>query len=152
MPIRNVATRLENIVLVEAARLLLGETESEQVVEFVNPFAMPPLSAWQDHERDRGFAEVHLARRDHGGSLRRTITPVRGAPPLLHILALDTTAANPLAAWRSGSSGTPRRHGSRGLAGKAAPSEPVAMKRERAGLRNSPCPCQNSIAEVGPSP
>jgi hypothetical protein len=62
MPIRNVANLLENVVLVEAARLVLTVTGSEQVMEFVNPFAMPPLSAWQNRKKDhRGFNRDHLA-------------------------------------------------------------------------------------------
>jgi len=60
MPIKNTATLLENIVLVEAARLLFDSTDSDRPIEFLNAFAMPPLSPWQGEDGDRGFSQPHL--------------------------------------------------------------------------------------------
>ncbi|MFG0333474.1 MAG: hypothetical protein ACF8TS_08945 [Maioricimonas sp. JB049] len=60
MPIRNLGTLLESIVLVEAARSIFAIVESGQTIEFVNAFAMPPLTIWSDHTQDRGFDTVAL--------------------------------------------------------------------------------------------
>ena len=60
MPIRNTATLLENIVLVEAFRLLLELSEADRPIEFVNAFAMPPLSPWHDGNGDKGFSALHV--------------------------------------------------------------------------------------------
>lgn len=46
MPIRNVGTLLENIVLAEAARLLIRQATDGCKLEFCNAFAMPPLTPW----------------------------------------------------------------------------------------------------------
>jgi hypothetical protein len=63
MPIQNVGTLLENIVLLEATRLLLRWTRSDgRSVEFANAFAMPPLSAWIDAERYKDQAAFIGAR------------------------------------------------------------------------------------------
>jgi len=47
MPIQNTGTLLENLVLVEAANLLNAVASPEGPLDFVNSFAMPPLSKWQ---------------------------------------------------------------------------------------------------------
>lgn len=66
MPIQNVGTLLENIVLLEATRLLIRRTRGdERPVEFANAFAMPPISAWRDAERydyQAAFTSARLAR------------------------------------------------------------------------------------------
>lgn len=62
MPIRNVGTLLENIVLAEAARLLIGQATDSCRLEFVNAFAMPPLTQWTgtddspQHPHDYNFS------------------------------------------------------------------------------------------------
>lgn len=49
MPFQNNATFLENIILVTIASYILDETE----LDFVNSFAMPPLSPWKkDHHKN----------------------------------------------------------------------------------------------------
>jgi hypothetical protein len=66
MPIQNVGTLLENIVLLEATRLVCHRTRGDgRPVEFANSFAMPPLSAWRDAERyeyQAAFTSSRLAR------------------------------------------------------------------------------------------
>jgi len=47
MPKANIGSLLENIVLFEAIKLLIAY-KSVAVVDFINPFAMPPLSNWSD--------------------------------------------------------------------------------------------------------
>ena len=51
MPIRNMGTLLENLVLLEAFRLLSASSPSSPL-EFANSFAMPPLAPWIDHSHD----------------------------------------------------------------------------------------------------
>jgi hypothetical protein len=53
-------TLLENIVLVEATRLLFDETEGGPV-EFVNSFAMPPLAEWRRHPATSYFNDERIA-------------------------------------------------------------------------------------------
>lgn len=54
MPIRNTGTVLENIVLVEAARFAFESSiDPASPFEFINGFAMPPLSEWRDPDSDR---------------------------------------------------------------------------------------------------
>src|SRR4051812_679769 len=60
MPMRNMGTLLENVVLVEALRAML-EADQRSVAQFANAFAMPPLSEWREHALGRCFArEGHL--------------------------------------------------------------------------------------------
>ncbi len=47
MPIENLGTLLENIVLVETARFVMNRTATRGPIEFVNSFAMPPISEWR---------------------------------------------------------------------------------------------------------
>lgn len=63
MPIQNIGTLLENIVLVEAARVLISQTHER--LALVNAFAMPPLGSWRDgtkYEYQVGFADQVLER------------------------------------------------------------------------------------------
>ena len=63
MPIQNVGTLLENIVLLEAARVLASRTTDR--LALVNAFAMPPLSSWRDgakYEYQVGFTDQVLER------------------------------------------------------------------------------------------
>ena len=60
MPIRNVGTLLENIVLVEAFRLLDAIVPREGIIDFANAFAMPPLSNWGPHPKDTGFKQHNI--------------------------------------------------------------------------------------------
>lgn len=59
MPIRNMGTLLENIVIVEALRSLASERSSAPI-DFLNSFAMPPLSGWCAHSTDYGFSSAQL--------------------------------------------------------------------------------------------
>ncbi len=62
MPVRNVGTLLENIVLVESARLVLEQTrEHGELVDFVNSFAMAPLTPWLRHANESRFDEARIA-------------------------------------------------------------------------------------------
>ena len=56
MPIQNVGTLLENLVVVEAASHLLTRcADTGATLEFVNAFAMPPLSEWRPNAQNAGF-------------------------------------------------------------------------------------------------
>ncbi len=60
MPIRNMGTLLENIVVVEAMRLLAQGNQEKLPIDFLNSFAMPPQSEWCEHGRDYGFSRAQL--------------------------------------------------------------------------------------------
>jgi len=77
MPIRNLGTLLENIVLVEAARGVLAIVESGGTIEFVNAFAMPPLSIWDNHPRDQGFDARTLTSLSNGPTDQQYSTYMR---------------------------------------------------------------------------
>lgn len=51
MPKLNEGTLLENIVLIETARLALASTPIEIPVDFANSFALPPLEVWTFGEK-----------------------------------------------------------------------------------------------------
>ncbi len=55
MPIQNVGTLLENLVVTEASTALLSFCDRMAPFEFVNAFAMPPLSPWRPHAQNVGF-------------------------------------------------------------------------------------------------
>lgn len=59
MPIRNMGTLLENIVVAEAMRFFACANPTHSV-DFLNSFATPPLSIWANHNTDRGFSAAHL--------------------------------------------------------------------------------------------
>ena len=59
MPIRNMGTLLENIVVVEAVRAF-ARAKPPAMIEFLNSFAMPPLSQWGTHATDYGFSAAQL--------------------------------------------------------------------------------------------
>ena len=60
MPIRNIGGLLENIVLVEAFRLLDEIVPAEGLIDFANAFAMPPLSDWVPNPNDIGFRQENI--------------------------------------------------------------------------------------------
>lgn len=60
MPIRNMGTLLENIVLVESLRHLDAGAESSAPIDYVNSFAMPPLSPWTAHSADACFSQTQM--------------------------------------------------------------------------------------------
>lgn len=62
MPRANVGTLLENIVLVETTKYLLNRTTNGSVIDFVNSFAMPPLSEWRLKNSDYGLDGMALDR------------------------------------------------------------------------------------------
>lgn len=69
MPIQNVGTLLENLVVAEAAGVLLDGLHEGQEMGFANSFAMPPLSEWRPHSQSVGMSSEALrcvAERGHG--------------------------------------------------------------------------------------
>ena len=60
MPIRNMGTLLENIVLIEAVRRFARD-HMVAPIDILNSFAMPPLSAWNENGNDYGFSETQLS-------------------------------------------------------------------------------------------
>lgn len=60
MPIRNMGTLLENVVLVEAFRLLAINQDGNNPIDFFNSFAMPPLSDWQNNAVNACFSGAQL--------------------------------------------------------------------------------------------
>jgi len=62
MPIQNVGTLLENVVVTEAALALLPLCRDGLPLEFANAFAMPPLSEWRPHSQNAGFDDATLDR------------------------------------------------------------------------------------------
>jgi len=60
MPIRNVGTLLENLVVTETAGHLLGNLGGKRLF-FASAFAMPPLSRWVTHGQCAGFSAEDLA-------------------------------------------------------------------------------------------
>ncbi len=63
MPIQNIGTLLENIVVVESAVALMHAYDvAAKPLEFANAFAMPPLSPWVPHKKDSGFDDTALDR------------------------------------------------------------------------------------------
>jgi hypothetical protein len=59
MPIRNMGTLLENVVLVEAMRAF-AQANPSSPIDFLNSFAMPPLSGWCPHRTASGFSAAQL--------------------------------------------------------------------------------------------
>jgi hypothetical protein len=61
MPIQNIGTLLENIVLLEAARALMSCTQGR--LALLNAFTMPPLGPWREaakYEYQGGFSDAIL--------------------------------------------------------------------------------------------
>lgn len=62
MPIQNVGTLLENLVVTEAALAPLRLCHARAPFEFLNSFAMPPHTPWVPHSQNGGFEPVTLDR------------------------------------------------------------------------------------------
>jgi hypothetical protein len=62
MPIQNVGTLLENVVVTEDTFALLPLCHDRAPFEFANSFAMPPLSPWCSHPQNAGFDDATLDR------------------------------------------------------------------------------------------
>ncbi len=62
MPIQNVGTLLENLVVTEAALALLHRCHEREPLEFLNSFAMPPSTPWVQHSQNGGFEQSTLDR------------------------------------------------------------------------------------------
>jgi len=63
MPIQNIGTLLENIVVTEGALALLDVCgDPDAPLEFANGFAMPPRSPWVAHKKNAGFDDAVLDR------------------------------------------------------------------------------------------
>lgn len=61
MPIQNVGTLLENLVVTEASLALLNHCRHAPF-EFLNSFAMPPRTPWVPHAQNGGFEPATLDR------------------------------------------------------------------------------------------
>jgi hypothetical protein len=59
MPIQNIGTLIENLVVVEAAGLLLRRV-GDRSLGFATAFAMPPLSEWRPHSKAVGISDRAL--------------------------------------------------------------------------------------------
>ena len=62
MPIQNVGTLVENLVVTEAALALLRVCNERSPFDFVNSFAMPPSTHWVPNLRNTGFDGATLDR------------------------------------------------------------------------------------------
>jgi hypothetical protein len=61
MPIQNVGTLLENLVVTEAARAVVDLCRDQDTpFEFLSAFAMPPRSRWVPHKQNPGFDDAVL--------------------------------------------------------------------------------------------
>jgi hypothetical protein len=56
MPIQNIGTLLENMVVTEAAAVLVDRLSAGQDLRFVTAFAMPALSEWRSHRHCVGIS------------------------------------------------------------------------------------------------
>ncbi len=70
MPIQNVGTLIENLVVTEAAAVLLDCVAPGQSLGFATAFAMPPLSEWRPHNQAVGMSTNALQgiRNSSGGT------------------------------------------------------------------------------------
>ncbi len=113
MPIQNVGTLLENLMVTEAAfHLFTRCADSGETLEFVNAFAMPPLSEWRPNAQNAGFNDVvfdkllggsDAAIRDAGAYpqlLRRVLTYDRRRGPNAALLVLGAWGQQNCAAPR----------------------------------------------------
>lgn len=62
MPIQNVGTLIENLVVTECAGVLMECVPSGQEFGFVTAFAMPPLTEWRSHSQAIGMSGAALQR------------------------------------------------------------------------------------------
>ncbi len=70
MPIQNVGTLLENMVVTETAGLLLDRIGADRNLGFATAFAMPALSEWRPHAQSVGISSEALSQiaESDGGS------------------------------------------------------------------------------------
>ncbi len=61
MPIQNVGTLLENMVVTETAALLLDRISTDKRLGFATAFAMPALSEWCPHAQSVGISSEALS-------------------------------------------------------------------------------------------
>jgi hypothetical protein len=62
MPIQNVGTLIENLVVTECASVLFERVPPGQAFGFVSAFAMPPLTEWRPHNQAIGMSTAALQR------------------------------------------------------------------------------------------
>ena len=60
MPIRNMGTLIENIVVVSVLSTIADEGIRALASISYNSFAMPPLTKWRTHNADHGFSAAQL--------------------------------------------------------------------------------------------
>jgi hypothetical protein len=60
MPIQNVGTLIENLVITESAAVLLEHVPVDQKLGFATAFAMPLLSEWRPHNQAVGMSATAL--------------------------------------------------------------------------------------------
>ena len=56
MPIQNIGTLLENMVVTEAASVMLEQLRDDQCLGFATAFAMPTLTEWRPHAQSVGMS------------------------------------------------------------------------------------------------
>jgi hypothetical protein len=108
MPIQNVGSLIENMVVTETAGLLLDRMGADQDLGFATAFAMPALSEWRPHEQDVGISSEALCQisKSGGGSefidvMSRCLRyhPDRGPNGALLVSLLATLRRAGLSLW-----------------------------------------------------
>lgn len=61
MPIQNVGTLIENMVVTESVSVMLNQVPAGKQLGFVTAFAMPTLSEWRPHAQAVGLSAAALA-------------------------------------------------------------------------------------------
>jgi len=77
VPIQNVATLLENLVVAEAAIVLLDRLRPPQRLGFATAFAMPTISEWRPHSQAVGISTAALQAVAAGGGDSEFIDSMR---------------------------------------------------------------------------
>ncbi len=108
MPIQNVGTLLENLVVAETAALLLDRIEPDESLGLATAFAMPVLSEWRRHSQSVGISSgalQQIATSSGGGDfvdvIRRCLRhrPDRGPNGALIVSLLATLRQAHLNLW-----------------------------------------------------
>jgi hypothetical protein len=108
MPIQNIGTLLENMVVTETVSVMLDEVESNQRLGFATSFAMPTLSEWRPHPQAVGMSTAALKEIAKGhtdtdflSAMSRCLshTPDRGPNGALLAGVLATLRGSGLSVW-----------------------------------------------------
>ena len=60
MPIQNIGTLIENLVVTESAGALMDDDDASDTLGFATAFAMPSLSEWRPHAQSVGMSDRAL--------------------------------------------------------------------------------------------